>query len=68
MLYVFDMREKMLIMIDPRPLEEWCKDTPALMYAKYTLGFSYNYTAAGDEDVFKWKFKRAENIADDVDG
>ena len=39
---------------------ERCKDTPALMYAKYTLGFSYNYTIAvnkhipgWDEDVFK---------------
>ena len=71
----FDMREKMLIMIDPRPLEEWCKDTPALMYAKYTLGFSYNYKAVinkhipgQDEDVFKQKFKRVENIAEDRDG
>jgi len=50
----------MLTMIDPRPLEELCKDTSALMYAKYTLGFSYNYTdvvnkhiSRWDEDVFK---------------
>jgi hypothetical protein len=75
MLYVFDQREKILIMIDPRPVEEWCKDTPALMYARFTLGFSYNYTAAVNihipgwtEDVFKWKFKREENIAEDIDG
>jgi len=65
----------MLIMIDPRPLEELCKDTSALMYAKYTLGFSYNYTDVVNkhipgwvEDVFKWKFKQAENIADDIYG
>jgi len=71
----FRSAKKMLIMIDPRPVEEWCKDTPALMYAKYTLEFSYNYTAAvnkhiprWDEDVFKWKFKRAENITKDIDG
>jgi hypothetical protein len=73
MLYVFDQREKMLIMIDSRPVEEWCKDTPVLMYAKYTLGFSFNYTAAvnkhilrWNEYVFKWKFKREENIAEDI--
>jgi hypothetical protein len=65
----------MLIMIDPRPVEEWCKDTPVLIYAKYTLGFSFNYTAAvnkhiprWNEHVFKWKFKREENIAEDIDG
>ena len=65
----------MLIMIDPRPVEEWCKDTPALMYTKYTLGFSFNYTAAVNkhipgwkDNVFKWKFKREENIAEDIDG
>jgi hypothetical protein len=34
MLYIFNQREKMLIMIDSGPVEEWCKDTPALMYAK----------------------------------
>jgi hypothetical protein len=75
MLYVFDQREKILIMIDPRPVEEWCKNTPALIYARFTLGFSYNYTAAVNihipgwtEDVFKWKFKREENIAEDING
>jgi hypothetical protein len=75
MLYVFDQREKMLIMIDPRLVEEWYKDTPVLMYAKYTLEFSFNYTAAvnkhipeWNEDAFKWKFKREENIAEDIDG
>ena len=31
-------------MIDPRPFEDWCKDTPALMYARYTLGFTLLYT------------------------
>ena len=46
MLYVFDQKEKMLIMIDPRPIEDWCKDTPALMYARYTLGFTLQYTDA----------------------
>ena len=43
MLYVFDQKEKMLIMIDPRPIEDWCIDTPALMYARYTLGFTLQY-------------------------
>ena len=50
----------MLIMIDPRPIEEWCKDTPALMYARYTLEFTLQYTDAvnvhipgWNEDVFK---------------
>ena len=62
-------------MIDPRPIEDWCKDTPALMYARYTLGFTLQYTAAVNvhisgwkEDVFKWKFRREENIAEDIDG
>ena len=47
-------------MIDPRPVEEWCKDTPALMYARYTLGFILQYTdtmnvhiPGWNEDVFK---------------
>ena len=46
MLYVFDQKEKMLIMIDPRPIEDWCKDTPVLMYVRYTLGFTLQYTDA----------------------
>ena len=33
-------------MIDPRPIEDWYKDTPALMYARYTLGFILKYTDA----------------------
>ena len=47
-------------MIDPRPIEDWCKDTPALMYARYTLGFTLQYTdvvnvhiSGWNEDVFK---------------
>ena len=47
-------------MIDPRPIEDWCKDTPALMYVGYTLGFTLQYTDAvnvhipgWNEDVFK---------------
>ena len=74
MLYVF-YQKKMLIMIDPRPIEDWCKDTPALMYARYTLGFTLQYTDAvnvhipgWNEDVFKWKFRQEENIAEDIDG
>ena len=60
MLYVFDQKKKMFIMIDPRPIEDWCKDTPALMYVGYTLGFTLQYTDAvnvhipgWNEDVFK---------------
>ena len=75
MLYVFDQKEKMFIMIDPRPIEDWCKDTPALMYARYTFGFTLQYTDAvnvhipgWNEDVFKWKFRRDGNIAEDIDG
>jgi len=75
MLYVFDQKEKMLIMIDPRPIEDWCKDTPALMYARYTFGFTLQYTNAvnvhilgWNEDVFKWKFRWEGNIAEDIDG
>ena len=65
MLYVFDQKEKMLIMIDPIPIEDGCKDTPVLMYVRYTLGFTLQYTDAvnvhipgWNEDVFKWKFRR----------
>ena len=61
-------------MIDPRPIEDWCKDTPALMYARYTLGFILQYTdtmnvhiPGWNEDVFKQKFRRKENIAEDID-
>jgi len=45
------------------------------MYTKYTLGFSFNYTAAmnvriprWNEDIFKWKFRQEENIAEDING
>ena len=75
MFYVFDQKEKMLIMIDSRPVEKWCKDTPALIYARYTLRFNLQYIAAlnvhipgWNEDIFKWKFIRRKNIADDIDG
>jgi hypothetical protein len=65
MLYVFDQREKMLIMIDPRPVEEW----PALMYAKYTLGFSFNYTASWMErGCLRMEIQTGKNITDDIDG
>ena len=36
-LYVFNQREKLFIMIDPRLVEEWCKDTSTLIYAKYSI-------------------------------
>ena len=65
----------MLIMIDPRRIEDRCKDTPTLMYARYTIGFTLQYTDAvnvhitgWNEDVFKWKFRQEGNIADDIDG
>lgn len=65
MLYIFDPQKKTLIMIDSRPVEKWCKDTPALMYARQTLGFNLQYMAAvnvhisgWNEDIFKWKFIR----------
>jgi hypothetical protein len=45
----------MFIMIDPRPIEEWCKDTSALMYARYTLEFTLQYTAAVNVHIPGWK-------------
>jgi hypothetical protein len=75
MLYVLDHQEKTLTVVDTRPVEEWCKDTPALMYAKQTLGFNMQYEKAmrihiarWNGDIFKWKFNREKNIADDIDG
>jgi len=75
MLYVFLSEGEDAYMIDPRPFEDWCKDTPVLMYARYTLGFTLQYTDAvnvhipgWNEDVFKWKFRREGNIAEDIDG
>ena len=65
----------MLIKIDPRPIEDWCKDTPALMYARYTLRFTLQYMNTvnvyipeWNENVCKQKFRREENIAEDIDG
>jgi len=62
-------------MIDCRPVEKWCKDTPVLMYATQTLRFNLQYIAAvnvhipeWNEDIFKWKFIREKNIVDYVDG
>ena len=51
MLYVFDQKEKMLIMIDPIPIEDGCKDTPVLMYVRYTLGFTLQYTDVVNEYI-----------------
>ena len=62
-------------MIDSRPVEKWCKDTPALMYTRQTLGFHLQYMAAvnvhipgWNDDIFKWKFIYKKTIADDIDG
>jgi hypothetical protein len=63
---MFLISAKMLIMIDFRPIEEWCKDTPALMFARQTLEFNLQYTTivnvhipGCNEDIFiKWKFIR----------
>ena len=62
-------------MIDPRHIEDWCKDTPALMYARYTLRITLQYTdtvnvhiPGWNGDVFKQKFRREGNIAEDIDG
>ena len=62
-------------MIDPRPIEDWCKDTPVLMYVRYTPGFTLQYTDTvnvhipeWNEDVFKQKFRHKGNIAEDIDG
>jgi hypothetical protein len=43
------------------------------MYARYTLGFNLQYTAVNvhipgwNVDIFKWKFIREKNIANDID-
>ncbi|CAN6345821.1 unnamed protein product, partial [Urochloa humidicola] len=75
MLYVLDHQKNTVLMIDSRPVEGWCTDTPALMYAEQTLGFRLNYKNAmneyipgWDEDIFKWKFNRKINVVDDTDG
>jgi hypothetical protein len=57
-LYVFDQQEKMLIMIDSRPVEEWFKDTLAPMYARQILRFNLQYTAAVNIHIPGWN----ENI------
>jgi len=54
MLYVFDQKEKMIIMIDPRPIEDWCKDTPALIYARYTLRFTLQYMDVANVHITGW--------------
>ena len=41
-------------MIDSRPVEKWCKDTSALMYAMQTLGFNLQYMAAVNIHVPRW--------------
>ncbi|CAO2187105.1 unnamed protein product, partial [Urochloa humidicola] len=75
MLYVLDHQRKTVLMIDSRPVEKWCTDTPALMYAEQTLGFRSKFMCAmneyipgWDEDIFKWKFNRKKDVVDDIDG
>ncbi|CAN6352316.1 unnamed protein product, partial [Urochloa humidicola] len=70
-----DHEKKLVIMIDPRKMEEWCQDTPVLMYAPITLGFHLQYKHAMNEhingwkeDIWKWKFIRAPGIAENIDG
>ena len=54
---------------------QMAQKTPALIYAKYTLGFTLQYTDAvnihipgWNEDIFKSNFICGKNIADDIDG
>jgi hypothetical protein len=54
MLYIFDQQKKTLIMIDSRPVEKWCKDTTALMYARQTLGFNLQYMATVNVHIPEW--------------
>ncbi|CAN6298532.1 unnamed protein product [Urochloa humidicola] len=70
---LLDHQRKMALMIDSRPIEDWCTDTPALMYAEQTLGSKYKYamneySPGWDEDIFKCKFNRKKDVVEDKDG
>lgn len=73
MLYVLDREKKKVFMIDPREVEQWCQDTPVLMYAELTLGLRVQLMQAinqhipgWNEDVWKWKFTRVTGLPTNV--
>jgi hypothetical protein len=61
-LFVFDYEEKTLIVLDPTPILDWCKDMPYKRYVHKILNICNSYRLAmGVQaleravDVFSWK-------------
>jgi len=59
---VFDLEEKTLIVLDPTPIPDWCKDMPYKRYVHRIINVSNSYRLAmGVQaperavDVFAWK-------------
>jgi hypothetical protein len=69
------MEHKKLVVIDPKPIPEYALDFPYKAYAIPIVGFRLHFQSAFRQlnpnawvDVHKFKFERAEGIAEDTDG
>jgi hypothetical protein len=69
------MEQNKLVVIDPKPIPEYALDIPYKAYAIPIVGFHLHFQSAFTQlnpnalvDVHKFKFERAEGIAEDTDG
>nr|TKW09781.1 hypothetical protein SEVIR_6G124800v2 [Setaria viridis] len=75
LLYVLDIKQKKLIVIDTKPIPKYATDVPYKHYAIQIVGFRLKFMNAfrqlkadSWEDVHKWEFERAKGIVEDTDG
>ena len=72
MLYVLDHVDKILIMIDPLRVLEWCEDNPYRKYGNTITHFYKKYIAAmnvnspnWNQNIYKWSFTHENGIVED---
>ena len=72
MLYVLDHVDKILIMIDPLRVLEWCEDNPYKKYRNMIIHFYKKYIAAmnvnspnWNQNIYKWSFTHENGIVED---
>ena len=72
MLYVLDHVDKILIMIDPLRVLEWCEDNPYKKYGNMIIHFYKKYIAAmnvnspnWNQNIYKWSFTHENGIVED---
>jgi hypothetical protein len=74
MLYVLDMEQNKLVVIDPKPIPEYALDVPYKAYAIPIVGFRLHFQSAFRQlnpnawvDVRKFKSECEEGTGEDTD-